>query len=88
MNEPTLSPTRLLAIDGNNSAKRVASAASADQRVFQSSYFRAREDVDRFKDKVKRKVPAVVTNEEAGGDEVSGSRSEVFPRTLSITTYQ
>lgn len=59
--EPELSPTRLFAMDGNNSAKRIASAGSADERVFQSSYVLSRTEVDRFKDEVKRRTPSKTT---------------------------
>ncbi|EIW62715.1 uncharacterized protein TRAVEDRAFT_101463, partial [Trametes versicolor FP-101664 SS1] len=59
--EPELSPARLFAMDGNNSAKRIASAGSADERVFQSSYVLSRTEVDRFKDEVKRRTPSKTT---------------------------
>ncbi|KAI0640945.1 hypothetical protein C8Q79DRAFT_1014781 [Trametes meyenii] len=54
--EATLHPARLLAMDGNNSAKRVASAGAQDRRNFQSDYFLPRDVVDRFKDEVKRRA--------------------------------
>ena len=57
-------------MDGNNSVKRVASAGSADGRVFKSSYFLSREEVDRFKDEVKRKVPQTVATTDNSDDEV------------------
>lgn len=40
-------------MDGNNSAKRVASAALVDFARFDSDYFLPLEEVDRFKDEVK-----------------------------------
>ncbi|KAI0323512.1 hypothetical protein GY45DRAFT_1264444 [Cubamyces sp. BRFM 1775] len=54
--DPPLKPERLFAIDGNNSAKRVATAGREDPRVFNSEYFLPRHVVDRYKDEVKRKV--------------------------------
>ncbi|KAI0083349.1 hypothetical protein BDY19DRAFT_987928 [Irpex rosettiformis] len=51
--EPQLIPSRLLAMDGNNSAKRVASAGLVDFSTFESDYFLSRDEVDRFKDEVK-----------------------------------
>lgn len=39
-------------MDGNNSAKRVASAGLVDSAEFESDYLLPREDVDRFKDEV------------------------------------
>ena len=48
----------LLALDGNNSAKRVLSAGTEDARAFNSTYFLSRQEVDRFKDEVKRKHAA------------------------------
>ncbi|KAI0323535.1 hypothetical protein GY45DRAFT_1341373, partial [Cubamyces sp. BRFM 1775] len=55
-NKEPMKPERLLALDGNNSAKRVASAGREDPRVFSSDYFLPRQVVDRYKDKVKRKA--------------------------------
>lgn len=46
-------PTRLSAMDGNNSAKRVASAALVDFKTFDSDYLLSRDKVDQFKDEVK-----------------------------------
>lgn len=43
-------------MDGNNSAKRIARAGAEDERAFHSDYFLSREEVDRFKDEVKRKA--------------------------------
>ncbi|TFY75474.1 hypothetical protein EWM64_g8539 [Hericium alpestre] len=51
--EPALVPSHLGCIDGNNSAKRVASAGTEDERNFVSSYFLTREQVDKYKDEVK-----------------------------------
>ena len=45
-------PSRLLAVDGNNSAKRLLSAATVDDRSFKSDYFLPREQVNVFKDEV------------------------------------
>ncbi|PSS29557.1 hypothetical protein PHLCEN_2v2956 [Hermanssonia centrifuga] len=53
--EPELNPSQLLAMDGNNSAKRVMSAGVEDTARFDSDYFLSREQVDRFKDEVKRR---------------------------------
>ncbi|KAI0083017.1 hypothetical protein BDY19DRAFT_981236 [Irpex rosettiformis] len=72
--EPPLTPSRLLAMDGNNSAKRVASAGLVDFGQFDSDYFLSREEVDRFKDEVKgRKRKG---NEAARGAQPAGSDSE------------
>ncbi|KAI0671594.1 hypothetical protein C8Q78DRAFT_1019556 [Trametes maxima] len=54
--EVALHPARLLAMDGNNSAKRVASAGAQDRRRFKSDYFLPRDVVDHFKDEVKRRI--------------------------------
>ena len=51
--KPELFLTHLLAMDGNNSAKRLLSAGRADDREFDSDYFLSREEVDVFKDEVK-----------------------------------
>ena len=51
--EPELYPTHLIAMDGNNLAKRLLSAGRADDRDFDSNYFLTREEVDHFKDEVK-----------------------------------
>lgn len=45
----------MFVIDGNNSAKRFISAALQDDRDFESDYFLTREEVDKFKDEVKRR---------------------------------
>lgn len=45
-----LKPARLLAMDGNNSVKRLLSAAQADERVFESDYFLSRDEVEEYKD--------------------------------------
>ncbi|KAG2146793.1 hypothetical protein DEU56DRAFT_731337 [Suillus clintonianus] len=50
--EEILKPKILAAHDGNNSCKRIASAAPSDHRNFNSSYFISRQEVDRFKDEV------------------------------------
>ncbi|OCH91902.1 hypothetical protein OBBRIDRAFT_727825, partial [Obba rivulosa] len=63
--EPILRPERLFAIDGNNSAKRVASAGAEDERHFNSDYFMSRDEVDRFKDEVKRKAAAKASAEDS-----------------------
>ncbi len=51
--ETPLRPRRLGAMDGNNSAKRVASAALVDSAKFDSDYFLSRDEVDEYKDEVK-----------------------------------
>ncbi|KAL6308620.1 hypothetical protein BKA93DRAFT_815267 [Sparassis latifolia] len=67
--EPTLFPARLLAMDGNNSAKRVANAGTADDRNFTSNYFLSRGQVDHFKDEVKqRKTKAKPVSEQNEDD--------------------
>ncbi|OCH88551.1 hypothetical protein OBBRIDRAFT_734191 [Obba rivulosa] len=62
--EPVLHPERLIAIDGNNSAKRVASAGAEDERCFDSDYFLSRDEVDRFQHEVKRKPTAKISTED------------------------
>ncbi|KAH9849711.1 hypothetical protein C2E23DRAFT_736739 [Lenzites betulinus] len=73
--EPALHPARLVAMDGNNSAKRVASAGAQDKRIFKSSYFLSREVVDQFKDEVKKRpeddAPWAPIGDE-GGDVTDG----------------
>lgn len=56
--ETTLYPSRLLAMDSNNSAKRLKGAGLADPREFQNDYFLSREDVDKFQNKVKQHMRA------------------------------
>ncbi|EIW79823.1 hypothetical protein CONPUDRAFT_155220 [Coniophora puteana RWD-64-598 SS2] len=51
--EVPLYPAVQFASDGNNSARRMESAGSADRRVFNSDYFILREDVDTYKDEVR-----------------------------------
>ncbi|OCH89491.1 hypothetical protein OBBRIDRAFT_732569 [Obba rivulosa] len=63
--EENLRPERLLAMDGNNSAKRIARAGTEDERTFHSDYFLSREEVDRFKDEVKRRVTVSKKDEES-----------------------
>ncbi|KAI0323448.1 hypothetical protein GY45DRAFT_1349791 [Cubamyces sp. BRFM 1775] len=60
--EPPLKPERLFAIDGNNSAKWVATAGREDPRTFESDYFLPRHVVDKYKDEVKRKIQPVLKN--------------------------
>lgn len=57
--EPTLIPSRMAAMDGNNSAKRFASAGLEDMRVFESDYFLSPEEVDVFKDEVSGRMDAI-----------------------------
>lgn len=57
--EPTLIPSRMAAMDGNNSAKRFASAGLQDMRVFESDYFLSPEEVDVFKDEVSGRMDAI-----------------------------
>lgn len=54
--EPELIPSKLIAIDGNNSAKRVVNAGTEDPRRFDSDYFLSPFDVDQFKNEVKRRM--------------------------------
>ncbi|KAI0083766.1 hypothetical protein BDY19DRAFT_998324 [Irpex rosettiformis] len=68
--EQPLIPSRLLAMDGNNSAKRVASAGMVDFSQFHSDYFLPREEVDRFKDEVKGRKR---TGADRPGDELNAS---------------
>lgn len=56
--DPSLALNLLVAQDGNNSLKRVASVANADNRQFHSSYFLSRHDVDVFKNEVKHRQHA------------------------------
>ncbi|KAG1832900.1 hypothetical protein DFJ58DRAFT_847925 [Suillus subalutaceus] len=51
-NECPLYPASLKAMDGNNSAKRMANAGSADPRIFPSRYMIPLDQVDMFKDDV------------------------------------
>ncbi|TFY75440.1 hypothetical protein EWM64_g8573 [Hericium alpestre] len=67
-NEPKLSPAKLMAMDGNNSAKRIRNAGREDERVFDSSYFLSREQVNKFKDEVKHKPPPHSKNNDNGND--------------------
>ncbi|KIK34196.1 hypothetical protein CY34DRAFT_98437 [Suillus luteus UH-Slu-Lm8-n1] len=50
--EPALYPASLKAMDGNNLAKRMATAGHADHRKFTSQYMITSEDVEVFKDDV------------------------------------
>ncbi|KAG2085421.1 hypothetical protein BD769DRAFT_1374346 [Suillus cothurnatus] len=52
-NECPLYPASLKAMDGNNSAKRMANAGSADLRIFPSRYMIPPDQVDVFKDDVR-----------------------------------
>ncbi|KAG2029849.1 hypothetical protein BDR03DRAFT_1041183, partial [Suillus americanus] len=52
-NECLLYPASLKAMDGNNSAKRMANAGSADLRIFPSRYMIPPDQVDVFKDDVR-----------------------------------
>ncbi|KAI0641354.1 hypothetical protein C8Q79DRAFT_919742, partial [Trametes meyenii] len=74
--EDVLHPARLLAMDGNNSAKRVASAGAQDRRTFKSNYFLSRDVVDRFKDEeAEEDAPWAPTDRDAkdeGGDATDG----------------
>ncbi|KAG1726792.1 uncharacterized protein EDB91DRAFT_1239604 [Suillus paluster] len=54
LDEPTLSPARLHAMDGNFSAKRLDGSGSADPRIFRSRYFISEAQVDQFKADVQR----------------------------------
>ncbi|KDR81011.1 hypothetical protein GALMADRAFT_241624 [Galerina marginata CBS 339.88] len=59
--EPYLRYRRMLAMDGNNSLKRirqVGSRETADVRVFDSDYFLSHDFVNQYADEVKRKVSA------------------------------
>ncbi|KAG1850888.1 hypothetical protein F4604DRAFT_1686992 [Suillus subluteus] len=51
--EPTMYPESLKAMDGNNSAKRMATAGHTDHRKFTSRYMITSDDVDAFKDNVR-----------------------------------
>ncbi|KAG1785615.1 uncharacterized protein HD556DRAFT_1217094, partial [Suillus plorans] len=52
-NECPLYPTSLKAMDGNNSAKHMANAGSADLRIFPSRYMIPPDQVDVFKDDIR-----------------------------------
>ena len=57
----------MFTMDGNNSLKRirqVGSHAIADHQVFESDYFLAQENVDKYADEVKRKAPAEEPDED------------------------
>ncbi|KAL1746110.1 hypothetical protein HDZ31DRAFT_34840 [Schizophyllum fasciatum] len=47
--EPMLRPTRLQAMDGNESLKRVAGWGHTDKRTFQSAFLISPDDVDKYK---------------------------------------
>ncbi|KAL1740423.1 hypothetical protein HDZ31DRAFT_47533, partial [Schizophyllum fasciatum] len=53
--EVPLYPTRLQAMDGNESLKRVAGWGHTDKRTFQSAFLIVPESVDEFKDDVKHR---------------------------------
>lgn len=57
-------------MDGNNSAKRVASAGTADVRNFNSDYFMSRAEVDRFRDEVKYRAPPAKLRDQVQEDTV------------------
>jgi hypothetical protein len=59
-NEPTLQFSVILAMDGNDSQRRLARNHS-DQEEFLSMMFLSKEFVDKFKDEVKRK-PVSINN--------------------------
>lgn len=50
--EPPLIPSRLHAMDGNESAKRLDDSGGTDPRSFDSTFFLSPEYVDKFKDEV------------------------------------
>ncbi|KAI5985604.1 hypothetical protein EDD15DRAFT_2390125 [Pisolithus albus] len=52
-NEPPLIPSRLDAMDGNSSLKRLDGAGSTDDRVFPSSYLIPHAEVEKYKDDVR-----------------------------------
>ncbi|KAG2042380.1 hypothetical protein BDR03DRAFT_1006782 [Suillus americanus] len=62
-NECLLYPASLKAMDGNNSAKRMANAGSADLRIFPSRYMIPPDQVDVFKDDVRLRPAANSTEE-------------------------
>lgn len=70
--EKTLAFSRMIVVDGNNSAKRFMSAALQDDRDFKSDYFLTREEVDIFKNEVKSRPELPRDDvEDDGEDEVS-----------------
>ena len=60
--EPSLSPARLHAMDGNFSLKRVDGSGLADERVFSSDYHISPEQVDEFKDDVTHRAHTQLTS--------------------------
>ena len=71
----------MFAMDGNNSLKRirqVGSHAIADHRVFESDYFSAQENVDKYADEVKQKAPAEdvfeTAQQDSEGDPTDGAQ--------------
>ncbi|OSD08236.1 hypothetical protein PYCCODRAFT_1441222 [Trametes coccinea BRFM310] len=80
--EPPMKPERLFAMDGNNSAKRVATAGREDPRSFKSDYFLPRHVVDRFKDEVKRKSQTRSKTSSSADDNASAAEHE--KRALNI----
>ncbi|KZT26423.1 hypothetical protein NEOLEDRAFT_1198259 [Neolentinus lepideus HHB14362 ss-1] len=77
--EPHLSPSCLLAMDGNNSLKRLKNTGLADDRSFHSSYFLTREQVDKFKDEVKGNTRRQARNLPTDSDEVNPTNGENCP---------
>ncbi|KAL7284434.1 hypothetical protein ACG7TL_001724 [Trametes sanguinea] len=77
--EPPMKPERLFAMDGNNSAKRVATAGREDPRSFKSDYFLPRHVVDRFKDEVKRKSQTRSKTSSSADDNEEPSSDEDAP---------
>lgn len=55
--EPVLSPARLHAMDGNNSAKRLHGSGHMDLRTFDSAYLLPPLMVDKFKDEIRPSNP-------------------------------
>ncbi|KAI0037653.1 hypothetical protein FA95DRAFT_1614014 [Auriscalpium vulgare] len=83
--EPALTPSRLHAMDGCSSHKRLNGVGHSDQRVFESSYFQSPQQVDVFKDEVKprkqrkrvEEIQDVEEDEEPSADMTEGLPTDV-----------
>ncbi|KAG8769285.1 hypothetical protein FRC12_005054 [Ceratobasidium sp. 428] len=76
--EPDLEHSMLVTCDGNNSAKRVASASVVDPRTFHHSYFLENDYVDRFGNEVQR---AGKGKRKKGKSAVSGTQDSTATHT-------
>ncbi|KAG1751304.1 uncharacterized protein EDB91DRAFT_1078118 [Suillus paluster] len=75
-----LVPSILIAQDGNNSLKQIASVGSVDEREFTSTYFLQWEHVDMFKDEVKHWQHATHNDQESSD---AGKNVEILSSCLT-----